>query len=136
MIQLVPQLRILLACKPVDFRCGIDGLASICKRVLEEDPFSGTLFVFRNRRGTALKLLCYDGVGFWLVTRRLSEGRIRWWPASSNILLHPLEAKQLSVLLYNGLPEQAGFAPAWRKITPADSQAARASAFSSGSPRA
>jgi hypothetical protein len=39
MIQLVPQLRILLACQPVDFRCGIDGLAAICKREFAEDPF-------------------------------------------------------------------------------------------------
>ena len=60
MIQLIPQLRILLACQPVDFRCGIDGLAAICKRELAEDPFSGALFVFRNRRGTALKMLCKD----------------------------------------------------------------------------
>ena len=57
MIQLIPQLQIRLACKPIDFRNGIDGLAALCKKTLEEDPFSGTLFVFRNRRGTALKLL-------------------------------------------------------------------------------
>ena len=96
MIQLIPQLRILLACQPIDFRNGIDGLASVCKRALEEDPFSGALFVFRNRRGTALKLLCYDGVGFWLVTRRLSEVRIRWWPGASDTPLQALEAQQLS----------------------------------------
>ena len=78
MIQLVPQLRILLACQPVDFRRGIDGLAAICKRELAEDPFSGALFVFRNRRGTAIKMLCYDWIGYWLVTRRLSQGRILW----------------------------------------------------------
>jgi transposase len=66
MIQLIPQLRILLACKPIDFRKGIDGLAAICKRELEENPFSGTLFVFRNKRGTALKLICHDGLGYWL----------------------------------------------------------------------
>ena len=131
MIQLIPQLRILLACQPIDFRNGIDGLASICKRVLEEDPFSGALFVFRNRRSTALKLLCYDGVGFWLVTRRISEGRIRWWPTSVDTPLHTLEAQELSVLLYNGLPEQAGFAPAWRKISILDSQAARFSSLGS-----
>lgn len=125
MIQLIPQLRILLACQPVDFRNGIDGLAALCKRVLEEDPFSGALFVFRNRRGTALKLLCYDGIGFWLVTRRISEGRIRWWPANSDTPLHTLEAQQLSVLLYNGLPDQAGFAQPWRKLSPPDPQAAR-----------
>lgn len=127
MIQLIPQLRILLACKPIDFRNGIDGLAALCKREMEEDPFSGALFVFRNRRGSALKLLCYDGLGFWLVTRRLSEGRIRWWPTEADAPMHPLEAQQLSVLLYNGLPEQAMFAPAWRKLPAPNPQAARAS---------
>jgi transposase len=131
MIQLIPQLRIRLACQPVDFRNGIDGLAALCQRALAEDPFSGTLFVFRNRPGTALKLLCYDGLGFWLVTRRLSQGRLRWWPHTQDAPLQPLEAQQLSVLLYDGLPEQAKFAPAWRKLPARDFQAARASAASS-----
>lgn len=126
MIQLIPQLQIRLACKPIDFRKGIDGLAALCKREWEENPFSGTLFVFRNRRGTALKLLCYDGLGFWLVTRRLSQGRIRWWPTDSDTPLHPIEAQQLSVLLYNGLPDQANFATAWRRLPAPDPQAARA----------
>lgn len=129
MIQLVPQLRILLACQPIDFRKGIDGLAALCKRELQEDPFSGTLFVFRNRRGTALKLLVYDGLGFWLVTRRLSEGRIRWWPNTQDATLHPIEAQQLAVLLYNGLPEQAMFATAWRKLPSSHLQAASASSL-------
>jgi hypothetical protein len=78
-----------------------------------------------------LHVTLYDGLGFWLVTRRILEGRIRWWPDSSNTPLHPLEAKQLSVLLYNGLPEQAGFAPAWRKLPSPDPQAARASSSDS-----
>jgi transposase len=130
MIQLVPQLKILLACQPVDFRCGIDGLAAICKLKLAEDPFSGALFVFRNRRGTALKMLCYDGVGYWLFTRRFSQGRIRWWPENPDVPLHPLQAQQLSVLLYNGLPDRASFAPAWRKLPGAEVQAASDSASS------
>jgi transposase len=130
MIQLVPQLRILLACKPIDFRNGIDGLAALCKRELAEDPFSGALFVFRNRRGTALKMLCYDGVGFYLFTRRFSQGRIRWWPEDQGAPLHQLQAQQLSVLLYNGLPDQAKFAPAWRKLPSSEAQAASASASS------
>jgi transposase len=124
MIQLLPQLRILLACRPVDFRCGIDGLAAICKREFAEDPFSGALFVFRNRRGTALKMLCYDGIGFYLFTRRFSQGRIRWWPEDQDAPIRPLEAQQLSVLLYNGLPDQASFAPAWRKLPGVEAQAA------------
>ena len=130
MIQLIPQLQIRLACQPVDFRNGIDGLAALCKKALAEDPFSGTLFVFRNRRGTALKLLCYDGLGFWLVTRRFSQGRLRWWPTDSDAVLRPIEAQQLAVLLYNGLPEQAKFAPAWRKLPAPALQAARAAASS------
>jgi|SRR4030095_5000955 transposase len=127
MIQLIPQLRILLACRPIDFRNGIDGLAALCQNALEEDPFSGALFVFRNRRGTALKLLCYDGWGYWMVTRRLSRGRLQWWPTESNARVHPLQAQQLSVLLYNGLPEQAQFAPIFRKLPSSDPQAASVS---------
>ena len=130
MIQLLPQLRILIACQPVDFRNGIDGLAALCKRELEEDPFSGTLFVFRNRRGTALKMLCYDGRGFWLFTRRFSQGSLRWWPNGKDAPLHALEAQQLSVLLYNGLPDQARFAPVWRSLPGPQAQAARGSASS------
>ncbi len=79
MIQITPQMRILLAVEPVDFRKGIDGLAGICRRVLKPDPFSGYAFVFRNKRGTAIKILVYDGQGFWLCHKRLSTGRFRWW---------------------------------------------------------
>jgi transposase len=132
MIQLLPQLKILLACDPVDFRKGIDSLVALCNLRLEEDPFSGTLFVFRNRSGASLKLLVYDGLGFWLCIRRFSQGRIRWWPSSSDTPIHPMDAQQLSVLLYNGLPDQANFAQPWRKIdSNSASHPARASASSS-----
>lgn len=139
MIQLVPQLKILLACEPVDFRKGIDSLVALCKAQLHQDPFTGALFVFRNRSGTALKLLVYDGQGFWLCLRRFSQGRLRWWPRAADTPLHRLEAQQLSVLLYNGLPDQAGFTEAWRRVDSATlPQAARASVSTSsaGSPRA
>ncbi len=78
MIQLAPQMRILVAVEPADFRKGIDGLAGLCRHQLGSDPFSGILFVFRNRRRTALKLLVYDGQGFWLCQKRLSAGRFRF----------------------------------------------------------
>ena len=61
MIQVSPQTRILAAVEAVDFRNGIDGLARVCQEQLQADPFSGRLFVFRNRRRTALKILAYDG---------------------------------------------------------------------------
>lgn len=56
-------MRILLAVETVDFRNGIDGLARVCKQQLQADPFSGGLFIFRNRRRTAIKILVYDGQG-------------------------------------------------------------------------
>ena len=55
MIQLTPQMRIVAAIEPVDFRRGIDGLARLCKDVLKHDPFNGWVFVFRNRSAKALK---------------------------------------------------------------------------------
>ena len=50
LIQITPQMRVLVAIEPVDFRKGIDGLARLCRDQLKSDPYSGTVFVFRNRR--------------------------------------------------------------------------------------
>ena len=61
MIQISPTMRILVAIEPVDLRKGIDGLAQFCREKLTADPFSGCLFIFRSRRGTAIKVLGYDG---------------------------------------------------------------------------
>jgi hypothetical protein len=73
-------MRIFVATEPADFRRGIDGLAALCRQRLEQDPMNGCAFVFRNRRGTAIKILLYDGQGFWLCQKRLSQGRFRHWP--------------------------------------------------------
>ena len=61
MLQLTPQSRIFLAVQPVDGRKGIDGLAALCRSLLHDKPLGGTVYVFRNRTGTTLKLLMYDG---------------------------------------------------------------------------
>jgi transposase len=66
MLQITPQMKILVAVAPVDFRRGIDALARLCQGHLKHDPFAGTVFVFRNRRASSLKVLMYDGQGFWL----------------------------------------------------------------------
>lgn len=115
MIQVTPQMRILVAVEPVDFRCGIDGLARVCHAVLTTDPFSGTVFVFRNRRGTAIKLLTYDTQGFWLAQKRLSRGRFRWWPTSLTATT-TLEAHQLQRLVMAGNPAAPDVAPVWRAV--------------------
>jgi transposase len=91
MLQLTPQSRIFLATEPVDFHKGIDGLAAVCRQGLREQPLSGAVFVFRNRAGTALKLLVYDGQGFWLCTKRLSQGRFHWVRTDlTNVTQRPL----------------------------------------------
>jgi len=116
MIQLVPQLKIYLAVEPVDFRKGIDGLAAVCRDQFQHDPFSGAMYVFRNRSSSALKLLVFDGGGYWLCLKRLSRGRLSYWPRAADEPLTPLAARQLHVLLYNGDPRSAHFADDWRKL--------------------
>jgi transposase len=118
MIQITPQMRILVAVEPADFRKGIDGLARLCKEALKRDPFGGGVFVFRNRRATAVKVLVYDGQGFWLFYKRLSSGRFPWWPARRSGVARRLEAHELQVLLSAGHPDRVKAAPAWRPICP------------------
>ena len=115
MIQVTPQMRILVAVEAQDFRKGIDGLARICREHLGADPFCGTLFVFRSRRGTAIKMLVYDSQGFWLAQKRLSRGRFRWWPTHAAAAA-PLEAHQLQRLIMAGDPAARDAAPAWRRV--------------------
>ncbi len=119
MLAIVPQMRLLLAIEPVDFRKGIDGLVAVCRQRLAADPLAGGLFVFSNRRRRALKILVYDGQGFWLCQKRLSTGRFRWWPNLGDQPTLGLEVHQLQLLLWNGNPEGAQAAPMWRAIAPA-----------------
>ena len=116
MIQLTPHMRILVAVEPVDFRAGIDGLVAACRKRLEAAPFSGGLFVFRNRARTGVKILVYDGQGFWLCHKRLSSGRFAFWPDGAQPG-RTLQACELQVLLMAGDPSQAHAAPAWRRLS-------------------
>ena len=116
MLQITPQMRVLVAVAPADFRKGIDGLAKECRTALKTDPFSGAVFVFRNRRKTAVKLLVYDGQGFWLCTKRLSAGKFRYWPSSKEASSTSLQTYELSVLLSGGDPYSAKGMPMWRRV--------------------
>ena len=122
MIQITPQMRVLVAVDAVDGRKGIDSLAALCRERLQADPFSGWMFIFRTRSAQAIKILCYDGQGFWLAQKRLSKGRFRWWPAEDALsTLAPgasrtLETHQAQLLLAAGNPETAA-APVWRKVS-------------------
>lgn len=116
MIQITPQMRVLVAVDPVDFRRGIDGLAQVCRSRLGADPFTGTVFVFRSRRGTSIKLLVYDGQGFWLCQKRLSRGRFRFWPGAGKGGGASLQAHELQVLLCGGDPSATRAVPPWRRV--------------------
>jgi len=116
-IQITPHMRILVAVEPADFRKGIDGLARLCRSELKEEPFSGCLFLFRNRKRTAIKGLVYDGSGFWLCHKRLSTGRFRFWPADGAGGTKTLLPHQVQLLLCGGDPEAGNTAPPpWKRI--------------------
>ena len=115
MIQVTPHMRILVAIEPVDFRAGIDALVGVCRQRLASDPFDGGLFVFANRRRSAIKILVYDGNGFWLCQKRLSSGKFAYWPDGTSPA-RMLEACELQVLLMGGDPTQASVPPPWRAL--------------------
>jgi transposase len=114
MLQITPQMRVLVAVEAVDGRKGIDSLAQLCREKLAEDPFSGCVFIFRTRSATTIRILVYDGQGFWLAQKRLSQGRFKWWPQSNSTALE-LEAHQVQMLLAAGDPGAQG-APVWRPV--------------------
>jgi transposase len=100
MLSLPTSVRILLAREPADMRKGFDGLAHLVQSVLAEDPFSGHLFVFRNRRGDRLKILYWAGDGFALWYRRLEKGAFRFpIPSETEVTGIPVKATDLLMLL-------------------------------------
>jgi transposase len=110
MIQITTQHLIILKIEYIDFRKGLDALIGLCRHKLG-DPFAGTIFAFRNRKGTAVKLLVYDGTGFWLCHKRFSRGKLRYWPDSSS---KHVCATTMAIILNQGSP--AYLAPAWRAL--------------------
>jgi transposase len=115
MLQITPLSRILAAVNPVDFRKGIDGLAGFCLNQLAQDPLSGTIFLFRNRSNNAIKVLVYDGQGFWLCTKRLSTGQFSWWPTGCETSAK-IDCRELQTLIWNGNPSEANFSDDWKKV--------------------
>ena len=115
LIQITPQLRILVAIEAIDGRKGIDSLAQLCRERLDAYPFSGCLFIFRSRSGKAIRILTYDGQGFWIATKRLSKGRFKWWP-TGNESVKTLRAHQAQLLIAAGNPDTEA-APVWRRVS-------------------
>jgi transposase len=95
-----PGLRIMVACKPIDFRKGMNSLAALVTEALSADVFAGDVFIFRSRRSDRLKLLIWDGSGLCLITKRLETGAFTWPSVRDGAVT--LNAAQLR-LLFTGM---------------------------------
>jgi len=113
MIQLTPHTPLFLGLDSIDFRCGIDKLALVSEQISGHDPKSGCVFVFRNRTSTSIKLLAFDGTGYWLMQKRLSQGKLRWWPRECGEA--GLSAEGLLLVLRGDDPRGLISAP-WRRV--------------------
>ena len=115
MLSLPPSVRILLAREPADMRKGFDGLAHLVESVLQEDPLSGHLFVFRNRRGDRVKLLLWDSDGFLIVYKRLEKGTFRFpepcEAESTSVTVKATEGLSIRVEDTRALVQEAGLRP-------------------------
>lgn len=102
MIKFVSNTRIFLSTSSVDFRKGIDGLSGVCRKLLKKNPMNGAMFVFKNKKGTAIKILYHDRTGYWLCMKRLSTGKF-WWPESIEVI-STMTASQLTTILLGQIP--------------------------------
>ena len=86
MINVPAGARILLATRPIDFRKGAHGLAALAQEVLAEDPFSGTVIVYRSKRSDRVKILVWDTSGLVLIWKQLQQGSFRWPPIMDGVM--------------------------------------------------
>ena len=78
MIGVGADLKVMVATRPIDFRCGINSLAALVSAQLKADPYAGDVWIFRSKRLDRLKILVWDGSGMVLVTKWLEQGRFHW----------------------------------------------------------
>lgn len=97
MLSLPPSVRIHVASKPTDMRKSFDGLVGLVRSVLEQDPLSGHIFVFLNKKADKVKLLYWDRTGLVIVYKRLEKGSFRF--PSKDAPCYELEAPELALLL-------------------------------------
>jgi transposase len=94
------QVRVYLACEVTDMRKQFDGLCAIVEHRFHRDPYAGDVFAFFNRRRNHVKLLVWDGNGFWLAAKRLEGGTFDGWrPASADATHVQVDRAQLTMLL-------------------------------------
>lgn len=113
MIALSSQSKAYVALHPVDFRKGIRGLKAICRDYLKQNSESGVIFVFRNKMMNSIKILAYDGQGYWLMQKRLSRGKFPWWPEGIGRGDH-LDYRKLQLIINAAMDSQ--FSDDWKRV--------------------
>jgi transposase len=116
MITLSPATRIYLAAGSTDLRKSFEGLSDLVTHQFKEDPLSGHLFVFANRRKNRIKVLYFDGTGAWVCAKRLCQGCFAW-PKTTEPGALRIVAEELTLLLSGIDLDQTRARQWWRKAS-------------------
>ncbi len=112
MLMLANTMRVYLACEPVDMRKQFNGLFAVATEQLGGNVFSGSLFIFSNRRRNRLKILYWDGSGLWVFAKRLEKGCFSWPKGLQSKKTVRLSGEALQMLL-SGIDLKDGCKKAW-----------------------
>lgn len=113
MLSFTGSLKVWVALEPTDMRKSFEGLCALTVNVLKEQPCSGALFVFTNRKRTRIKLLHWDGSGLWVMAKRLEQGTFNW-PIAPDITDGKLSlSPQALCLLLDGVDLRRGTLRPW-----------------------
>lgn len=115
MLTLGPSIKVYLARGTTDMRKSFDTLAGAVREVLDEDPLSGHLFVFLGRRRHLIKILYWDGSGFWVLAKRLARGTFAWPEPGDDRKAIELRADELGALLGGVDLRRTTWRPWWRR---------------------
>jgi transposase len=113
MFNFASSLRIHLCLEAVDMRKSFNGLYAMARHELGHNPMNGDLYVFSNRRRDRVKILYWDGSGFWVLAKRLEKGTF-WWPTAAMAEGRELEIRHEALaMLLNGIDLKAGSLRPW-----------------------
>ena len=112
MLSFTGSLRVWLAVQPCDMRKSFNGLEGLVREKLKQDPCSGALFLFSNRRRTLMKILYWDGTGLWVLAKRLEKGTFCWPKHTSNEVKIKFDPTAL-VMLTDGIELRDGHRLPW-----------------------
>ena len=115
MISLPAKVPIVVVHQPVSFGCGIDGMRGLCLKIVKQDPLDFGYFLFINKAHNQLRALWFDGQGFCLFTKRLSQGRFHHWPRPGQSLFSVVAYFQAQGLLAGHKLEDKAYLPIWQE---------------------